>query len=151
MKKYAGQAMETGDQAKAFADHFIKVHLGEVAGGQTYSQISAKAQADPSNQQLAGQVQTLFRGETLRGLLLNAYAFDTMARVVLIAAVGLAGGGSRPDRAGRPRSAALPADDRDHVGAAGRSDERRAGLRQAFPGSCAPSREPAGSGEPGPS
>jgi hypothetical protein len=84
--KYAGQPMENGAQAKAFADHYIKVHLGEIAGGQTYSQVSAKAQADPSNTQLAGQVQTLFRGETLRGLLLNAYAFDTMATVALIAA-----------------------------------------------------------------
>jgi hypothetical protein len=84
--KYAGQTMETGAQAKAFADHYIKVHLGEVADGQTYAQVSAKALAAPDNQQLAGQVQTLFRGETLRGLLLNAYAFDTMATVALIAA-----------------------------------------------------------------
>ena len=86
MKPYAGQTMTTGAQAKAFADHYIKVHLGEVAGGQTYSQVSAKAQADPTNTQLQGQVQTLFRGETLRGLLLNAYAFDTMATVALVAA-----------------------------------------------------------------
>ncbi len=78
--------MVNGAQAKAFADHYIKVHLSEVAGGQTYSQVSAKAQADPNNQELSGQVQTLFRGETLRGLLLNAYAFDTMAVVALIAA-----------------------------------------------------------------
>ncbi|MFL6130851.1 MAG: hypothetical protein ACJ73E_17520 [Mycobacteriales bacterium] len=86
MQKYAGQTMENGDQAQAFADHYIKVHLDEVAGGQTYSQISGKALADPSNEQLTGQVQTLFRGETLRGLLLNAYAFDTMSKVALIAA-----------------------------------------------------------------
>jgi hypothetical protein len=86
LKPYAGQRMETGAQAEAFADHYIKVHLEEVAGGQTYSQVSAKALANPSDQQLAGQVQTLFRGETLRGLLLNAYAFDTMAGVAFIAA-----------------------------------------------------------------
>jgi hypothetical protein len=93
MKQYAGQTMATGAQAQTYADHFIKVHLGEAAGGQTYSQVSAKAQADPTNQQLAGQVQTLFRGETLRGLLLNAYAFDTMAAVALIAAwISLAAG-----------------------------------------------------------
>src|ERR1043165_8203290 len=86
LKPDAGQTMETGAQAQAFADHYIKVHLGEVAGGQTYSQVSAKALANPSDQQLAGQVQTLFRGETLRGLLLNAYAFDTMASVAFVAA-----------------------------------------------------------------
>jgi hypothetical protein len=86
ISKYAGQAMVNGDQAKAFADHYIKVHLSETAGGQTYAQVSAKALANPSDEKLAGQVQTLFRGETLRGLLLNAYAFDTMAKVALIAA-----------------------------------------------------------------
>ena len=86
MAQYAGQTMTTGAQAQTFADHYIKVHLAEVAGGQTYSQVSGKALADPTNTQLAGQVQTLFRGETLRGLLLNAYAFDTMATVALWAA-----------------------------------------------------------------
>ena len=86
MKQYAGQTMSTGAQAQTYADHFIKVHLAEVAGGQTYSQVSAKALADPTNTQLAGQVQTLFRGETLRGLLLNAYAWDTMATLAFIAA-----------------------------------------------------------------
>jgi hypothetical protein len=93
MKPYAGQMMESGAQAQVFADHYIKVHLGEVAGGQTYSQVSAKAVANPNDQQLAGQVQTLFRGETLRGLLLNAYAFDTMATVAFVAAwiCGVAG------------------------------------------------------------
>ncbi|HEV7655558.1 MAG TPA: hypothetical protein VGP36_12615 [Mycobacteriales bacterium] len=84
--QYAGQKMTTGAQAKAFADHYIKVHLSEVAGGQTYAQVSAKSLANPSDQKLAGQVQTLFRGETLRGLLLNAYAFDTMAGLAWIAA-----------------------------------------------------------------
>ena len=93
INRYAGQALVNGDQAKAFADHYIKVHLGEVANGQTYSQVSSKALANPTDEKLAGQVQTLFRGETLRGLLLNAYAFDTMAKVALIAAwVSLVGG-----------------------------------------------------------
>jgi hypothetical protein len=91
--QYAGQTMVNGAQARAFADHYIKVHLAEVADGQTYSQVSAKAQANPDDQKLAGQVQTLFRGETLRGLLLNAYAWDTMATVAFIAAwISLAAG-----------------------------------------------------------
>jgi hypothetical protein len=93
MRPYAGQTMSTGAQAQTYADHYIKVHLNEVAGGQTYSQVSGKALADPTNQQLAGQVQTLFRGETLRGLLLNAYAWDTMASIALVAAwISLIGG-----------------------------------------------------------
>ncbi len=86
MAKYAGQTMTTGDQAKAFADHYIKAHLAKVADGKTYSEVSALAQATPTDTALAGQVQTLFRGETLRGLLLNAYAFDTMGNLALIAA-----------------------------------------------------------------
>jgi hypothetical protein len=87
LNKYAGQQLVTGAQAKAYADHFIAVHLKEMTGGQTYAQLSTKSLANPDDQQLAGQVQTLFRGETLRGLLLNAYAFDTVASVALIAAI----------------------------------------------------------------
>src|ERR1035441_5464328 len=75
MSVYAGQQMTTGPQAETYADHFIAVHLREIAGGQTYSQVSTAAQAAPTNTKLAGQVQTLFRGETLRGLLLNSYGW----------------------------------------------------------------------------
>jgi hypothetical protein len=40
MEPYAGQQMTNGAQAKAYADHFIAVHLTEVAGGETYSEVS---------------------------------------------------------------------------------------------------------------
>src|SRR5450432_1708077 len=39
LNKYAGQQLTTGPQAKAFADHFIAVHLNEANGGLTYSQL----------------------------------------------------------------------------------------------------------------
>jgi hypothetical protein len=87
MKQFAGQQLTTGDQAEVYADHFIANHLKEVAGGKTYSQVSAAAMADPTNAQLQGQVATLFKGETLRGLLLNAYAFGKMGTIAGIAAV----------------------------------------------------------------
>jgi spore germination protein GerM len=87
MNKYAGKQLTTGAQAKAYADHFIAVHLKEAGGGQTYAQLSAKAQANPTDTKLAQTVQTMFRGETLRGLLLNAYAFDTMANIAFIGAI----------------------------------------------------------------
>lgn len=87
MEKYAGQQLVSGAQAKTWADHYIAVHLKEMAGGQTYAQLSAKSLADPKNAQLAGLVQTVFRGETLRGLLLNAYAFDTMGSVAFIGSI----------------------------------------------------------------
>jgi hypothetical protein len=85
--KYAGQQMLTGQEAEAYANHFIAVHLQEIGGGLTYSQLSAKAIADPKNTALAGQVATVFKGETLRGLLLNAYAFGKMGTIAGIAAI----------------------------------------------------------------
>jgi hypothetical protein len=90
MKVYAGQQLTTGAQAETYADHFINVHLGEIGKGQTYSQVSALAQADPTNTALAGEVQTLFRGETLRGLLLNSYGWWQIGQYAFYAAIGLA-------------------------------------------------------------
>lgn len=87
LNKYAGQQLVTGDQANAYANHFIAVHLNEIAGGKTYSQLSAAAQANPKDEKLAGQVATVFKGTTLRGLLLNAYAFATMGTIAGIAAI----------------------------------------------------------------
>jgi hypothetical protein len=87
MRQYAGQQLTTGAQAQTYADHFIAVHLKEAGGGQTYAQLSTKAQANPTDQKLAGQVATMFKGETLRGLLLNAYAFGTMGMIAGIAAI----------------------------------------------------------------
>ncbi len=87
LNKYAGQQLLTGAQAKAYADHFIKVHLDEMTNGQTYAQLSSKAQKNPDDTKLAAQVATTFKGETLRGLLLNAYAFDTMGNIAGIAAI----------------------------------------------------------------
>ena len=87
MTKYAGQQMTNGAQAETYADHFIAVHLLKIGGGKTYSQLSAQAQADPTNTKLADTVNTMFKGETLRGLLLNGYAFWKMAQYALTAAV----------------------------------------------------------------
>lgn len=87
MTVYAGQAMTTGAQAQAYADHFIAVHLGEIGGGLTYSQLSAKAMAAPANVKLAAQVETVFKGTTLRGMLLNAYGFWQMGQIAWFAAI----------------------------------------------------------------
>ena len=87
MRKYAGQQLTTGAQAETYANHFIAIHLSEVAGGKTYAQVSAAALANPTNTTLQGQVATLFQGTTLRGLLLNAYAFGTVATIALWGAI----------------------------------------------------------------
>jgi hypothetical protein len=94
LSKYAGQLVTNGAQAQAFADHYIKVHLDESTGGRTYSELSAASRQDPTNTELQGLVQTSFRGETLRGLLLNAYAFWKMGQVALYAAWTALGAGS---------------------------------------------------------
>ena len=93
VKQYAGQQLTTGAQAEVYADHYIANHLKAIGGGQTYAQLSAKSLANPNDQKLAGQVQTMFRGETLRGLLLNAYAFGKMGTIAGIAALAAFIGG----------------------------------------------------------
>jgi hypothetical protein len=87
LNQYAGQQLVNGAQAEAYADHFIAVHLQGVADGKTYSEVSALSRANPDDQALAGQVQVLFRGETLRGLLLNAFAFWKLGQLAFIGMV----------------------------------------------------------------
>ena len=88
LQRYAGQTVDNGPKAKAYADQFIKVHLQEAAGGKTYSEVSTLSRANPNDAKLADQVQTLFRGETLRGLLLNVWGWATMGSIAY--AVGIA-------------------------------------------------------------
>ena len=81
-------------QAKAFADQYILVHMNAASGNKTYEQISGeyiglsdadKASADG---QALGQLrQTLFMGNTLRGLLLYGYAFATIGTIAGYAAI----------------------------------------------------------------
>ena len=100
LDQYAGQQMTDGDQAKAYADHYILVHMNEASGGKTYSEVSGEyiamtqdPNADPKKLEELGNLrQTLFMGNTLRGLLLNAYAFDTMGEIAGYAAVASFGG-----------------------------------------------------------
>jgi len=89
MTVYAGQELLTGQQAETYANNFINVHLGEIANGQTYSQLSAAAQADPTNVKLAGEVATIFKGTTLRSMLLNAYGWGQIGQFAGYAAIGL--------------------------------------------------------------
>ena len=86
LNQYAGQQLTTGAQAKAWADHYIKVHLDESTGGKTYSELSAAARANPDDPKAKAMVDLAFKGETLRGLLLNAYAFGTMGKIAMYAA-----------------------------------------------------------------
>ena len=87
LNQYAGQQLTTGAQAKAYADHFIAVHLAFIGGGKTYSQLSAELMADPTNTALQEQVATVFKGNTLRGPLMNAYAFSVFGEIAMVAAI----------------------------------------------------------------
>ena len=87
VSQYAGEQMLTGQQAEAYADHFIAVHLTEIGGGKTYSQLSTEAIAQPKNVALAGQVATVFKGESLRSMLLNAYGWWKVSQLTYIAAL----------------------------------------------------------------
>jgi hypothetical protein len=71
--------MPTGSSAR---------HLQAVAGGKTYSQLSTAAMADPTNAKLQGQMATMFKGETLRGLLLYAWGWSVVSTIALFAAIG---------------------------------------------------------------
>ena len=87
LNQYAGQQLTTGKQAKAYADHFIAVHVAEATGDRSYAQISSAQKAAPDDAKLVALKQTAFQGETLRGLLLNAYAFGTMGTIASIAGI----------------------------------------------------------------
>ncbi|MFM1758666.1 MAG: hypothetical protein RL193_1243 [Actinomycetota bacterium] len=107
IEPFAGQQLTTGEQAKAYADHYIGAHVKGIAGGKTYSEVSgaalaanAKAQANPGDAVLAaeagalmGQRMSLFMGETLKGLLGFSYAFWQIGQIAKLAAgVALVGG-----------------------------------------------------------
>src|SRR5690348_13055789 len=87
VSQYAGQQLLTGQQAQSYADNFIAVHIANMTGGQTYAQLSAKALANPNDTKLAGQVAAVFKGEALRGMLLNAFGWWKVSLV----AFGLGG------------------------------------------------------------
>jgi hypothetical protein len=83
---YAGQQVLTGKQAKLYAQDQIGVDLTKVAGGKTYSQISTEWIAGGmKNTTLAGERTTLFMGETLRGLLLNAWGWSVIGSIATLA------------------------------------------------------------------
>ena len=107
IEPFAGLPLTTGEQAKAYAMHYIGSHVKNIAGGKTYSEVSgealaksAQAKANPNDTALAeeaatlmGQRQTLFMGETLKGLLLNAFAFWQVGQIAMYAAVACLVGG----------------------------------------------------------
>ena len=94
VSQYAGQQLLTGQQAEAYADNFIAVHITNMTGGKTYSQLSQQAMAQPNNAKLAAEVSTVFKGEALRSMLLNAFGWWKVSQITFIASiVAFAAGG----------------------------------------------------------
>ena len=94
VSQYAGQQLVTGQQAQSYADNFIAVHITNMTGGKTYAQLSSAALANPDDAKLAAQVATVFKGETLRSILLNAFGWWKVSQITYIAsliAFGLGG------------------------------------------------------------
>jgi hypothetical protein len=95
LEQYAGQSMTTGAQAQAYADHYILVHMNAASKGKTYGEVSSdytaltkNPNADPAAVKAASDLrQTMFMGDTLRGMLLNAYAFGTLGTIAIYAAI----------------------------------------------------------------
>jgi hypothetical protein len=120
--KYAGQELTTGKQAECYANEFIGLHVKTSGNGKTYAEIgdvqtalraqiaTAQKNGDPGvadlQKQLAdatSQRETVFKGETLRGILLTSYGFSELGNkagqaatviylgVVLLVALSIAG------------------------------------------------------------
>ncbi len=106
--EFAGQRLTTGKQAEGYAS-FINGHLQKIADGATYADlggpetaannavkdaVAANAPQDEVDALkataagISGQRNTLFKGETLRGLLLTAYAWSTVGTIAGLAAIG---------------------------------------------------------------
>jgi hypothetical protein len=126
VSQYAGQQLLTGQQAEAYADHFIAVHIANMAGGKTYSQLSTESIAQPGNTTLAGTVSTVFKGETLRSMLLNAYGWWKVSQITYIVSLALFGLGTMAGLAGLFGAVSLRRD-RKLAAAAGPAVEQLAG------------------------
>ena len=91
--EFAGQKVDTGPEAEAFS-RYIRGHLQFINDGKTYSETSAAARMEGLDPKVAAELQgkadTLFKGETLRSILLNAYGWWTVATIALWAGVGMA-------------------------------------------------------------
>lgn len=94
LNQYAGQQVLNGEQAHAYADKFIALHLSEMGtpAGKPYSYWSTQARTltDPKAKAAADALATtMFRGETLRSMLNQAWAFGTVGDIAIYAALGL--------------------------------------------------------------
>ena len=107
IRDQAGLQVTDGNQARIYANDFIGMHLEATAKGDTYAslgpkisalnaQLAAMSKDDPAYAGLQKQIatlngtrDTLFKGETLRSSLLNAYGWWTIGIYTTLASYGL--------------------------------------------------------------
>ena len=92
LQPFVGQQVVNGEQAHAFAENYLGLHLRELADGKVYSELSTEArlEKDPVLKAEKNElVQTAFRGESLKGMLNQAWAFGTMGLIAMYAGLGL--------------------------------------------------------------
>jgi hypothetical protein len=92
LKAYAGKQVLTGDQAHAYAEKFIALHLREIGSDHPYSYWSAQALAAKDAATKAKDqaiADTLFKGETLRAILNEAWSFSVFGQIANVAGIGL--------------------------------------------------------------
>jgi hypothetical protein len=94
LQQYAGQQVDSGDKAKAYADEYIWHHMMKASGGKTYAEVSELARAKPTDTKLTALKSTLFQGDMLRSSLLTAYAFSRFGLVAHWAAIACFAGAS---------------------------------------------------------
>jgi hypothetical protein len=91
VSRYAGQELLTGPQAAAYANDFIAVHLSEMPDHGVFSLLSSAARAATPGSARAAELSKLaevsFEGTTLRGLLLEVYAFSVIGEIAEIASI----------------------------------------------------------------
>lgn len=104
--EFAGQKVDTGTEAEAYS-RLIGLHVREIGGGKSYAELGGplfaleaqieEARAAGENtaameEELAGlqgQRETVFKGETLRATLLNAYGWWMVGQITFFAGIGM--------------------------------------------------------------
>jgi len=103
--EFAGTSLDSGKKSECYANEYIGSHLKGIGGGETYATLGtpqrelqakvadAKKANDPNLPTLeadlakvSGQRDSMFKGETLRGLLLTTYGFSVLGEKAALAA-----------------------------------------------------------------
>jgi hypothetical protein len=89
LQQYGGQLLDTGPEARAWADQFMRPHILELSDGQAYGAFSAQAFMNPNDEAMQATSKLMAIGEVQRGLLLSAWGWWTVGTVTSTAGIAL--------------------------------------------------------------